>query len=257
MTLPPLRPQVGRRAPLLTPRVLNLATVLALLGLAAGIVLTAPRWARYFRQSLEAATAEPAEPTSADADAAAATPRPAPEPSEAQRTISVKLFFESPQRPGLVLEDRSVPFSADLSRQIRTVVEELIKGSQSGLLPPLNPATRVLEVFVTARGVAYVDLSKEVHAERSGGSEAERISVYSIVNTIVENFPAVRRVQILVEDRPADTLAGHVDLSRPLPPDMTLLASLAEESPAPSAAPAPSPAPTPAPAQPPGPGGAS
>jgi hypothetical protein len=256
MTMPLQRPQVGRRAPRLTPRVLNLATVLALLGLAASIVLTAPRWARYFRQSLEAATAEPAEPTSADA--AAATPRPAPEPSEAQRTISVKLFFESPQRRGLVLEDRSVPFSADLSRQIRTVVEELIKGSQSGLLPPLNPATRVLEVFVTARGVAYVDLSKEVHAERSGGSDAERIAVYSIVNTIVENFPAVRRVQILVEDRPADTLAGHVDLSRPLPPDMTLLASLeAEESPSPSAAPAPSPAPTPAPAQPPGPGGAS
>jgi hypothetical protein len=39
------------------------------------------------------------------------------------------------------------------------------------------------------------------------------------------NFPAIRRVQILVDDHPAETLAGHVDLSRPLTPDMTLLAS--------------------------------
>ena len=38
------------------------------------------------------------------------------------------------------------------------------------------------------------------------------------MNSLTANFPAVKRVQILVEDKPADTLAGHVDLSRPLPP---------------------------------------
>jgi hypothetical protein len=34
----------------------------------------------------------------------------------------------------------------------------------------------------------------------------------------------VTRVQILVDDRPVTSLAGHTDLSRPLAPDMTLLA---------------------------------
>jgi len=48
--------------------------------------------------------------------------------------------------------------------------------------------------------------------------------VYSIVNSLVANFPAARRVQILVEDRVVTSLAGHVDLSRPLPADMTLVA---------------------------------
>ena len=57
------------------------------------------------------------------------------------------------------------------------------------------------------------------------GSHEELISVYSIVNSLTVNFPAVKRVQILVDDRPVATLAGHVDLSRPLPPDMTLLAA--------------------------------
>jgi spore germination protein GerM len=223
----------------MSPRTLNLLTILLLLILLVGVSLTAPRWARFIRQPLQAAEEEPAaEPdTPASPGATAATtapPRPSPEPSEAQRTISVKLFFEAADRPGLVVEDRLVPFSPDLSRQIVSVVEELLKGPRSGLVAPLNPATRVLEVFVSARGVAYVDLSKEVQATDVLGSAAERLAVFSIVNTIAENFPAVRRVQILVDDHPAETLAGHVDLSRPLSPDMTLLAALPVETPPPS-----------------------
>jgi hypothetical protein len=234
----------------MSPRTLNLLTVLLLLMLLVGVSLTAPRWARFIRQPLQAAEEEPsAEPdapaspgattgATAATTATTALPRPSPEPSEAQRTINVKLFFEAADRPGLVAEDRLVPFSPDLSRQIVSVVEELLKGPRSGLLAPLNPTARVLEVFVSARGVAYVDLSKEVQATDVVGSAAERLAVYSIVNTISENFPAVRRVQILVDDHPAETLAGHVDLSRPLSPDMTLLAALPVETPPPSPSPA-------------------
>jgi hypothetical protein len=46
-----------------------------------------------------------------------------------------------------------------------------------------------------------------------------------VVNSLSTSFPAVKRVQILVEDKPAETLAGHVDLTRPLPPDLTVLAA--------------------------------
>jgi germination protein M len=215
----------------------NLLTVLVLGGLGAGLALTAPRWARFLRQpitSVEDETASPAsgafEGTTGDGSA------------EAHRTISVKLYFPSPQNIGLLAEERSVPFSSDLSRQIRSVVEELVKGSQTGLLPPVAPETKVIEVFVTTRGVAYVDVSKEGLSVPAPGSEGELLSVYAIVNTVGANFPAVKRVQILVEDKPVDTLAGHVDLSRPLLPDMTLLAQAPispETSPAPEGAPSP------------------
>ena len=142
-----------------------------------------------------------------------------------ERQINVKLFFQAADRPGLVMEDRSVRFSSDLTGQVRAVMEELIKGPRTGLQPTLSSATRVLEVFVSARGVAYVDLSREAQTIAAGGSEAELITVYSVVNSLAANFPAIRRVQILVDDKPATTLAGHVDLTRPLPPDMTLLAA--------------------------------
>ena len=91
-----------------------------------------------------------------------------------------------------------------------------------------------------AHGVACVSLSGEVASGLPGGSRAELLTVYSIVNTIVTNFPAVSRVQLVVNDQITSSLGGHVDLSRPLPPDMTLVAlEPPAASPSPSASPAP------------------
>ena len=49
-------------------------------------------------------------------------------------------------------------------------------------------------------------------------------------------------MQILLEDRPTDTLAGHVDLSHPLSADMTLLTAATAAPAAPAVSPAPLPA---------------
>jgi spore germination protein GerM len=199
-----------------TARQANVLTAVGLAGLLATVAFTAPRWAALLRS--------PATSVETDEAAAEETPRPAPEEGSAGRRISVRLYFEAPDRDGLLPEEREIAFSPDLAGQLRTVVEELAKGSTTGLLATLPPGTRVLEVFVQARGVAHVDLSAEAGAGLPGGSRAELFTVYSIVNTIVTNFPSVSRVRILVDDRPLTSLGGHVDLSRPLPPDMTLVA---------------------------------
>jgi hypothetical protein len=97
----------------------------------------------------------------------------------------------------------------------------------------------VHEVFVSAGGIAYIDLSKGFQpAADATGSSAELLTVYSVVDTLTTNFPAVKRVQILEEDRPLDTLSGHIDLSRPLLPDLTFVA-VATPSPPPAPAGAP------------------
>lgn len=213
----------------MTPRQANLLTVLGLLALLAVVALTAPRWARLLRQPVGASEEEPVAGIEAGAPVR-------PGEKEAERQISVRLYFVAPDEPGLLPEERSVPFSDDLSRQLRMVVEELARGSTTGLLPTLPPATKVLEVFVTARGVAYLDLSKEAVELAEAGSKSELLTVYSIVNSLTANFPAVKRVQILVEDRPVQTLSGHIDLSRPLLPDLTFVALKAPD-PAPGATP--------------------
>ena len=205
----------------MTPRQANLLTAAGLLALLFGVSTSAPRWAPLLARSLsnpgDDAGGETGGGGQAEAEAARAV----------ERQIKVKLFFQAADRPGLVIEEREVAQAPELSRQVRTVVEELARGSRIGLQPTLSPGTRVLEVFVTARGVAYVDLSKEVAQDHPGGAEAELITVYSVVNSLTANFPAVKKVQILVDDRPAPTLVGHVDLTRPLSPDLTFLASAA------------------------------
>lgn len=214
----------------------NALTALGLLVLLLLVVLTAPRWTKLLTRTVpgEEGGEEAAVPAAAgDAEAAAG----------AQQKITVKLFFLAPDQPALLMEDREVAYSGDIARQARTVVEELVKGPQKGLLATLPAETRVIDSFVTSKGVAYVDLSKEAAAKHPGGSRGELLTVYSIVNSLAANFPAVKRVQILVEDRQVATLAGHVDLTRPLPADMTFLATGPAVAAAPPARPASPPAP--------------
>ena len=69
---------------------------------------------------------------------------------------------------------------------------------------------------MTDRGDAFVDLSREVVSAHPGGSLTELLTVYAIVNAVTANLPAVQRVQILVDGKEVDTIAGHVDVRRPL-----------------------------------------
>jgi hypothetical protein len=219
----------------MTPRQANVLTALGLVSLAAVVALTSPRWSALLRSPAGPADAEDA------GEPGAETPEPAPlAGTDPARRISVRLYFEAADKDGLLPEERDVPFSPDLAQQLRSVVEELAKGPTSGLVATLPQGTRVIDVFVLAHGVACVSLSSEIAAGLPGGSRAELLTVYSIVNTIVTNFPAVSRVQLVLNDQLTTTLAGHVDLGRPLPPDMTLVALdvKPEASPQPAASPA-------------------
>lgn len=213
----PLPPDRARRWRFDWRKNANGLIALGLMGLLAGVSATAPRWSRFLRQPLQAGDEEFGR-EAVPVEAAATAP-------SAQRSIKVKLFFEAQGGGGLVLEERDVPFAGDLARQVEIAVEELVKGPHEALLPPLPAETRVLGAFVTRAGVAYVNLSKEARTG-GAGTRTELLSVFSVVNSLTSSFPAVKRVQLLVDDRPAETLWGHIDLNRPLSPDLTQLAAL-------------------------------
>ncbi|MBI3090830.1 MAG: GerMN domain-containing protein [Candidatus Tectomicrobia bacterium] len=75
--------------------------------------------------------------------------------------------------------------------------------------------TRLAAYFLTPDGTLYLDVNEAFRAQPQG-SWSEAVGAYAVVNTLTSNFPEVRRVQFLVEGKPATTLAGHLDLSRPL-----------------------------------------
>jgi hypothetical protein len=80
--------------------------------------------------------------------------------------------------------------------------------------------TSVRALFLSERGDAFVDLSADISTKHIGGALDELFTVYAIVNALTVNLPAVNRVQILVDGKEVDTLAGHVDLRHPLQKSM-------------------------------------
>jgi spore germination protein GerM len=68
-----------------------------------------------------------------------------------------------------------------------------------------------------------VNFNSALTKNHPGGSSAELMTVYSIVNTLTLNFPQIKRVQILIDGKPIETIAGHLSLREPLSPKPDLI----------------------------------
>lgn len=140
-------------------------------------------------------------------------------PARAVRgSMSVELYLVAPGLERLIPVTREVDAPDTLSAQVERVVRELIAWSGEENTSPLPPETAIHDVFVSPGGIAYVDFSASLQEALGGGSLGELHAVYGVVASIAESFPEIRAVQILVDHREIDTLAGHVDTSGPLAP---------------------------------------
>ena len=120
-------------------------------------------------------------------------------------------------------EAREVPeLPAGALPRMRLVMEELLAGSREGLPPAFPWPGSVQAVFLDRAGNAYVDLSPPP-SDSPAGTEIETTIAYATVNSLVANCPGVQRVQLLFGGKEIATL-GHLDLSRPLAPNLELVA---------------------------------
>ena len=137
--------------------------------------------------------------------------------------VSFKLYFPSSDGATLLAEPRDVREFQDKSIQVREVVSELLRGPlKEGLVSSFPAGSRVKNVFTDPSGTAYVNFSRELQADFPGGAWTETLAIYSLTNTLAINFPEVKQVQILVEGAVPETLAGHIDISRPFAPRLAL-----------------------------------
>jgi Sporulation and spore germination len=145
-----------------------------------------------------------------------ASPSAAPKP-EAARRIKANLSYVSADGLRLTASERDVLYAEGTSEQARRIVEALLEPAPEGLASAIPPGTALRGLFVGSRGDAYVDFSGSLRTNHPGGSSSEILTVYAIVSALTVNLPAITSVQILIEGHEVDTLAGHVDLRRPLP----------------------------------------
>ena len=112
---------------------------------------------------------------------------------------------------------REVLYGATPAEQARRIVEAQVQPPPTGTLSAIPAGTTVRAVFLDAdrRGVRRSrrhDRLRRTRADRSN----EALTVYAIVNAVTVNLPDVTAVQILIDGKEVDTLAGHLDLRAPL-----------------------------------------
>lgn len=153
--------------------------------------------------------------------AAATVAVPAPEVSQG-RKIKAQLFYVSDDGMRLVGVERDVPYAEQAVDQAREILNAQIAPVAAPLVSAVPGGTVLRALFLTEGGQAYVDLSRDVATAHPGGSLNEMLTIYTIVHALTFNLPAVTAVQLLVDGKEVDTLAGHVDLRRPLPKNLQL-----------------------------------
>lgn len=137
--------------------------------------------------------------------------------------ITATLYYASPEGDHLVPLAREVPLADGTLEQGRQIVLAQLGPAPEGLVSTVPKGTALRAFYVTDRGEAFVDLSNEASSAHPGGSLNELFTVYTIVNAVTTNLRAISRVQILLDGRESDTLAGHVDLRRPLEQNLSLV----------------------------------
>lgn len=142
-------------------------------------------------------------------------PPVAAEPAAPERKIKARLFYVSDDGRGLTGVDREVAYGADPTAQARAIIAAQLAAPEAPQVTAVPTGTTLRAIFV-ANGDAYVDVSGDIITGHPGGSLNEQLTVYTLVAALKTNLPAVNGVQILVDGKEVDTLAGHVDLRQPL-----------------------------------------
>jgi hypothetical protein len=149
---------------------------------------------------------------------------PLPE-GEGMRRLSVLIYFPSAVARGLIGEPHEIFETTAPGDRAKQILADLISGPETELaLTALPPGTRLRQVYVLEQGTAFVDFSTDLKRGLGGGSTEELFTVSSIVNSVTLNVPEIRRVGILINGEPVETLNGHLDLRRPLSPDPSIIA---------------------------------
>ena len=134
------------------------------------------------------------------------------EPSLKPET-TLLLYFSDENSEYLVPERRYVDISGGDPIEKR-IVEELIKGpAEMGHVKTIPSEVKLLSIE-TKDNVCFVNLSKDFIDKHSGGTTGEKLTVFSIVNSLTE-LGTIDRVQFLIEGEKREEFI-HMTFNEPI-----------------------------------------
>lgn len=127
-------------------------------------------------------------------------------------TVEAKIFWAAgPDQVAPVTIQ--LPLSADPVQRAKQVLHALIVSAPAAEQRTLPADAELLGFYVLPDGTAIADFSDALVSEIPSGILSEERVVDSIVQTLENNVPTLRRLKILIHGQETETLAGHVDLT--------------------------------------------
>lgn len=131
----------------------------------------------------------------------------------ASKKMNIKVYYPDEQGMKLIAAKRTI--KSDDAGKYAEAMKSLLQGPKDKGQIAVIPKQAKLRSVKVKDDVAYVDFSQDLVKQFTGGSTGEEMLVGSVVNTLTD-FPEIKKVQILVEGKKIETLAGHMDLSAPI-----------------------------------------
>lgn len=128
-----------------------------------------------------------------------------------EEPLSITFYY--PVDGALATGTASVKRQPDPQTQARGALDAVF-ADQRVLQTAVFRDLKLRELFLDASGTAYVDLSFARQNGATASAWEELLAIYTMVNTLTQNFEEIKQVRFLIEGKEAQTLAGHMDLSR-------------------------------------------
>jgi hypothetical protein len=146
-------------------------------------------------------------------DAAAANSLPVAPPASGP-TETVTLYVADDDAGMLRARSAQIPLPGGRQQRAEELLRALLRiYQQPGAAHPMSPAADIRSIYLVDPGAAVIDLNAAFADQHRSGILSEQLTVNSLVETLAINVPGIQRVNILVEGKPRDTLAGHADLT--------------------------------------------
>lgn len=146
----------------------------------------------------------------------------------------IRIYFANEDNSKLKLEIRYIDnpdVKKNLSNLASTVINELIKGPSDDVsFKRTVPAEAKLLTPVSISGkVATVDMSKEFKTKHPGGKDAEKMTIYSIVNSLTE-LEGIEKVKFTIDGKAQKEYMGNFRFDAAFPRSVQLISKDAAET---------------------------
>jgi hypothetical protein len=143
--------------------------------------------------------------------------------------VPIHLYFANEDNTKLKLEVRHIPASEakkSVNNLAGIVVNELINGpTKKGLKATIPGGTKLIKNSVPIKsGVATVNLSKDFVDKHPGGKDAERITIYSIVNSLTD-IKGIQEVRFLINGKECEVYKGNFKFDAAFPRNLSIISN--------------------------------